>query len=555
MARMLELDVGGSTQRVPVPEGQEITPEFVQSTAARLGAAASPAKQGQAQAAATAPQSGASTFMGSLGNRATDLAQSAASLTVPPKSLGDLPGKLGDAINVGAAGFAPIATGFGALIQAAGEGGGFTAPGGMWSQVLGGVAELAGGGVGMVFRGPARKMALKGVLQRDTKQIAQAFAGTRRTLTKEVEALGGADAWPEERISAGLRNAAHAAFGAREKPIKAALNTLEAQASRGLIQPGTGAYGHITSALDDIVEKELPVGGAARRYVDKLTTAVANGQPVNGRDAVKLRHILRRPQFTGIVGDPDARATTKLMGAVREKVTDAVELALKDNHGDEAATAYSSARKAYRIEITDPKRAIRSVLSSKRTPMQAFASAFSQQDPNAFRVLTQLAQKSPAMQTKLRLGYFESLRAATSDFTKASDALVHFKRTRPLLEASGLFKGAELDDITSLMRRQDSLQRAGDHIASQLSRIATGGAMSLMAGGATYAYTQDPKYLAMAAMASGAAPLVYKLAMLPSGSREGQRLAALIVRQTSKAAQAVFSEETKDPDEVEEQEP
>jgi len=406
----------------------------------------------------------------------------------------------------------------------------------MWSEVLGGVAELAGGGVGMVRRMAGRKL-------------------TERGLRKSVEAFGSADAWPEERISQGLRSAAHSALSAREKPIKSALNVLEAQASRGVIAPGTGAYGHIVSALDDIVEKELPLGGAAKRYVNKLTEAVAKGEPVAGRDAVKLRHILKRPQYTGIVGDPDVAATTKLLGSVRDKVTDAVELTLKDNHGDAAANAYSGARRAYRIEVTDPKRAIRSVLSSKRTPMQAFTAAFSQRDPNTFRVLTNLAQKSPAMQTKLRLGYFEALRAATADFTKGGEALVHFKRTRPMLEATGLYKAAELDDITSLLRRQDSLQRAGDQIAQALGRMGTGAAMSMAGLGGAYLYNQDPKYMAMAALASGAAPLVKQLVFLPSGSREGQRLAAIIVRQVAKGAQAVFSEETKDPDDVEDEQP
>lgn len=548
----LELNVGGQTQRVPIPEGQDVTPEYVQSVASRLGAAASPEKQGQAQSAATQPQTPG--FLSALGSqvaaRTTEpLGQIASGLTAqretvpgtniltPASTLEKAATVLPAAINLAATGFAPVATGVGALVQAAADASGYVEPNGLWSNVLGGIAEISTGGVSKVYKEVVRPKR------------------TAAKLLSEVDALGGVDAWPQERISAGLRNAAHTALSAREKPIKAALNQLEASASKHMIQEGSVAHGHLKAAMDMVSDLDLPLGKSARKYVDSIESAIATGKPIPARDAVKLRHILKRPQFTGIVNDPDQAPAAKLIGGLRDRVTMSIEAAMRDGGDRAGAEAYNGALRSYRIAVADPKRAIRSVLSSKRTPMQAFSAAFTQKDPNVLRTLTDLAQKSPAMQTKLRLGYFETLRAATSDFTKGGEALVHFKRTRPLLEANKLFNTGELDDITSLLRRQDAIQRAGDAIAVHLGRVTQGAAMSAMAGGAAYAYTQDPKYLAMVAMAAGAAPLVKQLAFLPTGSREGQRLAALIVRQVSKGAQNIFSEETRDPHDVEEQEP
>lgn len=547
----LELDVGGQTHRVDIPQGQEVTPEYVQSVASRLGAAASPAKQGQAQAAATEPQAPGfgSALASQVAARTTQPAgelmsalrqpreEMAPGILSPQSSLDKILAAVPPAVNLATTAFAPAASGIGALTQAAAEASGVVEQGGLWSNVLGGIAEIGAGGVTKVYKDVVRP-----------KRVAS-------KLTAEVDALGGVDAWPQERISKSLRAAAHTALSARERPIKAVLNQMEASAGRHMMQDGSVAYGHTRAALDMISDLDLPLGKSARKYVNDMEALVAAGKPIPARNLVKLRHILKRPQFTGIVGDPNKGPAEKLIGNVRDRVTQGVEAAIRDSGDDAGANAYNAALRSYRINVADPKRAIRSVLSSKRSPMQAFTSAFNQKDPNILRTLTDLAQKSPAMQSKLRLGYFETLRAATKDFTNPGEMMTHFRRTRPLLEANKLFNAQELDDIASLMRRQDSLQRAGDAIASQLGRITTSAATGMMAGGAAYAYTQDPKYVAMVAMAGGAAPLVKQLAMLPMGSREGQRLAALIVRQVTKTAQNVFSEETRDPGEVEEVEP
>lgn len=559
----LELDVGGQTQRVDIPEGQQVTPEYVQSVASRLGAAASPAKQGQAQAAATAPSGPG--FGGALreavAERTTVPLSRMTQIPMPSQvgsvgSPSDMLGRLGAGAEFASTVASPLSSAVGALTEAAAANGGINSP---WKEIMGGVAEIAGGGIGTVFKGSARRATVKALAKGDFKTAKTAVLGPQRTLTKEFEALGSAEAWPEERVGRELRSAAHAAFGRREKPIKAALNMMEAEASKHMMQPGSQAWTHVAGAVDDIKQFEIPLGKAARKYVDNLEVAIGQGQPLPARDAVKLRHILKRPQFTGIMGDPDVAPATKLIGNARDRLTLGVEAALREGGNAKTAADYNAALRAYRIEIADPKRAIRKVLSSKRSPLEAFNAAFNQKDPNAFRVLTDVLPKSPAMQTKVRLGYFEALRAATKDFSTAGEAMKHFDRTRPLLEASKLFAPNELDAIKSLLRRADSVDRAGAKLAQAMSNLPlkiagyTGAAGSGSA--ALYAYAQDPKYLAMAALASGAAPLVYKLAMLPAGSIESKRLAGLIVKQVARAGRNVFAEETKDPNDVEEDQP
>lgn len=522
-------------RRVEIPADAEVTPQLVQSLGSTAGAQASPARQQETQAAAAQPAEGAApSFLSALGSQiAARTTEPLAALTSPQSTMLE---RAGGALSLGTTIAAPYATAIGALIQAGAEAGGVVTPGGLWSNVLGGVAEIGSGGVSKLFKSVVRPKAT-------VNRITKAFA-------KE----GDMAAWPSERVGSAIRAESQRVMKTIANPLKKQLNTLESKAAKHTVQPNSTAYGHMRAALDTISDFDLPIAGEAKRIVTKLEEAVANGQAVSARDFVQLRKFLKRPKVAAH-GDPDVAQASKLLGGVRDRFTQGVEAAMRDAGDDAAATAYNSTLRSWGINVAEPRRAIRAVLSPKRTPQQAFKSAFSLEDPNAFRTLTQLAKKSPAIQTKLRLGYFETLRAATNDFTKGADTLTKFRDTRPALEAAGLFTAREMDDIHVLMRRGDALEKAGSNIAAAIGRLGQGAATSAMLGGATYAYTQDPKYLAIAAMASGAAPFVKQLVMLPGGSRESQRLAALIARQVAKGADAIFSEETQEPGEVEEPEP
>ena len=141
--------------------------------------------------------------------------------------------------------------------------------------------------------------------------------------------------------------------------------------------------------------------------------------------------------------DPDVALNARKVGLARGKLTEAVAATLPDDIG----TAWQNARTAFATEIAGPKRALRTVLNRNTTPAQAFESVFASNDPHVFRTLMHVAEKSPAVKTKLRLGVLDTLDEASAGFKESKAALTHLDALRPMIETNKLFPLRSFRDL------------------------------------------------------------------------------------------------------------
>lgn len=504
-------------QRIELPPGQEPTPEFVQSEGARLGVQASPQRQAQAQNTASQAQPSPSFPAALAGAVSERTVGPLATLTTPPRSLGDLGEKalagLG-AVGTGAAALAaPWMTagimGGGALLQAGMESTGTDKD---TAQLLSGLVEMGAGGVAAA------------------KHVYTAGSSLVRKGAKAFTKLASAEGTPQMNVARALTQEADATIKRTAEPLKAVFEGINkaAEARKLPFNADSGAAGYFQDAVEWARDNGIPMGPRTKKLlkviqkdmVEKGTTPLSN--------VLKLRSsIVVPPKLSA-----DADAGRKLIKGFKRRVTQSIETAMPAD----MRTEWDTARNGWRDGVAGPRRVLNYILNKDTPASSAFTRIFDTNHPEAFQMMTKLAGKSPAARIKLRLGYLETLRKTTQDFENTKELVNSFNQSRPMMASTGLFSSNEMDELSTLIRR-GALARSNSKFHAILTGLAIGGS-----GAAGYLQTRDPGSAIIAALAGGAASQVRMLSLLPLNSPQAKLLGATVGRQITNAAKAVNSE-------------
>jgi len=386
------------------------------------------------------------------------------------------------------------------------------------------------------FAGSAGQVLLKGASA--SRQGAKLVRGAGKLMETQP---GAADLLPTERLSMNLVRGIRSTIGRSRKGLQQGLDAIDNEA-RGLPSIDRNSPGGVKfqEALAYIQDSELKLDSRSQALLGPLDP----DQPVPARVLVQLRKTLRDQMKFKNAADPDASANARKAAALRSKITDALESAMPD----EMLGRFREARTAYRSNVVEPMRALRTVLSENTTPAQAFKAVFQAGDPNTFRTIVRLSRDSSAVKGQLRIGYLDTIREATGNFQNAKATEEAFRASRPMLAATGLFSPEELSSLDVLLRRR-ALPNA---IEALKSTFTTGGIMRTGVG-LSIAYSLkggDISTLATAAIAAGALPQLRRLAILPVGSSEGRKLAMQTVNQLVKFSRDLNSDKMVNPDTI-----
>lgn len=385
-----------------------------------------------------------------------------------------------------------------------------------------------------------------GVGTRAVKAGKRLLGAAREVLETEP---GAADLLPRERLTTNLVNGVRNTIGTVRRSLKGDFNRMELEVARNFprINPNDPGYAMVRNAVLEAQKSAAKLDGRSMRILERLDTLMhpprpdMPGQPVPTRLLVKLRKTLRDQVKFVNADSPDADATGRKAKAIRGLVNQALESAMPD----ELLGRWQEAKTAYRTQVAEPFRALRTVLSQNSTPQQGFQAVFQGGDPNVFRTVLRLSENSPAVRGRLRLGYLETLREATGDFQDAEKMQAQFAKTRPIIAASGLFTPEELSSFELILRR-----RALPGVTEALTGFLTARGMVRLgvAQGIGFMITKDPSILPIAAIAAGALPQLRRLTMLPVGSSEGRKLALQAINQITKFASGLNSDSMESPD-------
>ena len=363
-------------------------------------------------------------------------------------------------------------------------------------------------------------------------------------LKTPVTPTGTAQLTMPERVGADLAGAARSQLLSNKRAISATLANLEPQIVKSVPQigPNSPGYAKLAETVQMIEERQVKFPGDVGSSLNDIAQKVANGQPVDTSDVMKLRTRLRQLTTFKDSADPDMALAAKNAGAVRKTITDAVE----DSIPNQAlAGQWVEARTAYNTQYATPWRNLRNIVKRDVTPQQAFNRVFNPNDMATFRALTDVVGQSPAIRGKLQMGFLESLSDATQGFEQAEQAHNAFNTMRPALAASGLFNHQELQALDIFLRRRElpTLMEKVKTVLDEPLTLKKGGVGTALGFFALH----NPTLAVSAMIGAGALPQLRRIAVLPKGSPAARRLAALAVTKTAEFAQALRKSEDPTP--------
>ncbi len=343
----------------------------------------------------------------------------------------------------------------------------------------------------------------------------------------------------KQRIAQQIIDEGVAAIEARKKPLSDTLEALEkGLASEGRIDPDHPWYAQIEDAVS-----QLPVGSP---LISKLRDAFKKEKPIDLRDVVRLRSDLYDAPVNSFanITNPNLPTNIRLVGRARSMVTGLISDLLGPD-----GQAYNEALLAWKTQVRDPQRVLRSVFSNNLSPSTAFELMFSPNaKPEVLSTLAQLRDVSPDFNRILRLGAMQHLFAAAGGNIMGNpQASAAIAKLRPALESAGLFSSQELDSLMMLSRPGVFSQVVHSLSSGSLKPLTLGvlgGAAA--AGGLTgpaVAVSQlahsNPAFFTAAALAGGGGLALRRLALATPGSPAAKAAAADVVQAVAQVAQSL----------------
>lgn len=387
---------------------------------------------------------------------------------------------------------------------------------------------------------------LAGVVKAGTSAAARGL-GLIKTAPTAIKALPVAeDLLPMERVSTELNRALSGEFSRRSAQLGAEFDAVEraAVASEPVILPGTTAYDKlrdIVNYADDSVATFGGVGGQSMSRIAKAVNHVAEDgsalpQPIPTSELIRLRKGLKDLATRGRSFDPDIAANAKKAVHVRTEAGAALESVM-----DPATLErWRAANTAWGSTVAEPLSVLHQVIEDK-SAYNAFRAVFQNQDPEVFRTVLRVAQQTPSVAGKLKLGFLEVLRENTNTFQDAGRFRAIFDQVKPMVESAGLFNREELTALDTFIRRK-SIIPVTSAIAQAFS--STSGVLRLGSGLAVAsAITHNPTALFLAGAASGALPAMRRLTILPAGSPAAKKVALQIATQISTFAASISQDQ------------
>lgn len=391
-----------------------------------------------------------------------------------------------------------------------------------WSSFLGGLAEVGTGGV----------QALGG--WRGAMRTARGLVGEAGAAGAVGE--GAAAVTKQQEIGGAIIRRANAAFEVRAAPISRAIDGLEKTAATLTVGPDSPAFADVAYLVDKAREYRI-----STPEIVTLERQLKTGQ-VKMNDVVTLRKELEGSlSYAKSVNDPNIPASTKLAKEIRAYATDSITSAL----GPEAGARYGESLLAWRSQVKDPQRIIKTVTSKNLEPSTAFEMVYGKIGPNStgpkpevIQTLATLRDVDPTFRTVLRLGAMQHfLAAAGGDLRQTVAGSKALKTIGPMLGTTGLFTPEELQALHVFMRPgmiDQALAGLGHAVSGQTSRVLhLGLAVTGYGGSGSAIYhlmAQHPQLGLMAIAASGGLPLLRRVMLAPPGSAVGRAAAAGIVR-------------------------
>jgi hypothetical protein len=442
----------------------------------------------------------------------------------PTTGAGELGQNVSDVLQAGSAAATPGLAALGAGAQALGQTLGQSPTG---ARIVGGVTELLAGLAGV----PAVSYLAARTGRKLVEPTAKAIAGLPVA----------ADLLPMERVSTALNAALSNTFRRTSKILGKEFDAVEAATvlHEPSILPGSTAYDKLGEIIDYTNDSVAVFGSAGGDAMKRIAEHVAAGEAVPTAELLRLRKGLKDLATRGRSFDPDVASNAKKAIHVRNETGKALEAVMDP----QTLARWRTVNSAWSSTVAEPLSVLHNVLDSK-SPYEAFRAVFQNQDPEVFRTVLRVAQNTPSVAGKLKLGFLETVRENTNTFQNAGKMSAILDQLTPMVQSAGLFNAEEMSALSTFVRRKSIIPVT--QALAQVFSLQGQGLMRLGTGLAvTSAVTHDPTSLFIAGAAAGALPAMRRLAILPPGSAAAKRAALAIANQITRFAASMAKDRTR----------
>lgn len=336
-----------------------------------------------------------------------------------------------------------------------------------------------------------------------------------------------------ERVAAQIKRLVPGTIARRGEQLGPVIGRIERDfgATGAQIDPNHPLYNRLDTALAEVAQTG-EFGGPAGRAFEALRAKMAAHMPVLASELAELKHFLVQPaRAVRGVAEPTtaAAAAAKARATATDTLTEMMPRDLARN--------YQNARMQYLREVGRPRRILSSAYSDRVSPMTLYNQVFNPNDQYTMAAISEVAQNSPALKSKLALGYLENMAAATGDWRDAGAALSVLRNTRGVVENAGILSPKELDNLEYFLRRR-SLPQLIESFQALVGT--TGGAVKGSAATAgAYVASGKPSHMLAALIASGTLAPMRRLMLVPKGSAPWKRFGGLVLSNITRLANDV----------------
>ena len=314
-------------------------------------------------------------------------------------------------------------------------------------------------------------------------------------------------------------------------------------------------YQALSESLDNLWRDKMTgaVSPGLHSALSGLRRKLRAGEDVPVKDLYVIKERLRREaqyvdRLAATGNPPGDRAALSYLGQIRGRTIELLESTLRREPHRAAQSVIKDLNAADRLHekyVAPAFTFLRTALSAKATPAQAYRALFSMRDPQALRTAIGLMNRAgfAGVRDKIRLGFAKHLADSTADFTDIPKVIRVLKNHEDFLTSHNIYTARELRDMQVFFRKRNITSLRSlfhrDLAATSVFGVAASAGAGALAIGATPMlaarnletgrYEYEPRNLMIAAMVAGTTPLLFRLGVRPHDPVASTRAAEQVI--------------------------